>query len=110
MYYVRLSCDLVFQGEDELAKYIERDHNDFDNSFLKSPLKAQHFKNPIYRQWNEETWYSIIRSIIINPTYQNVYADISFIIYDEKIISLLKSTLTVPHLKCHILYYADFML
>lgn len=99
-----------FQDEDELAKYIERDRNDFDNSFLKSTLIAQHFKNPIYRRWNEETWYSIIRSIIINPKYQNVYADISFIIYDEKIISLLKSSLTVPHLKCRIFYDTDFML
>jgi hypothetical protein len=101
-------CFGHFGGEDEWAKYIERDRNDFDNSFVKSPLFSQDFKNPIYRQWNEETWYSIIRSIIMNPEYQNVYADISFIIYDEKIISLLKSSLAVPHLRDRILYGTDF--
>jgi len=44
----------------------------------------------------------------MNPEYTNVYADISFIIYDEKIISLLKSSLAVPHLKDRILYGTDF--
>lgn len=101
-------CFGHFGGEDEWAKYIERDRNDFDNSFVRNPLFFQKFKNPVYRQWNEETWYSIIRSIIMNPDYPNIYADISFIIYDERIISLLKSSLTVPHLKDRILYGTDF--
>jgi len=40
--------------------------------------------------------------------YPNVYADISFIIYDPNIISLLKSSLAVPRLQDRILYGTDF--
>lgn len=44
----------------------------------------------------------------MNKEYPNVYADISFIIYDPNIISLLKSSLAVPHLQDRILYGTDF--
>ena len=101
-------CFGHFGGEDEWAKYIDRDRDYYDNGFIKNPQYFQDFENPIYRYWSEETWYSIIRSIIMNPKYPNVYADISFIIYDDTIISLLKSSLRVPGLKDRILYGTDF--
>lgn len=101
-------CFGHFGGEDEWAKYIEKDRSYYDNKFGKNPDYFQVFDNPIYKIWNQETWYSIIRSIIKNPAYPNVYADISFIIYDEKIIPLLKSSLKVNHLKNRILYGTDF--
>jgi hypothetical protein len=101
-------CFGHFGGEDEWAKYIEKDRGYYDNKFAADPDYFQTFKNPVYKMWNEETWYSIIRSIIKNPAYPNVYADISFIIYDERIIPLLKSSLQVAHLKDRILYGTDF--
>ena len=102
-------CFGHFGGEDEWEKYIEADRNNYDNKFIQSPLYYQAFENPtLAAAWKQETWYSIIRSIIMNPEYPNVYADISFILYDEKIISLLKSSLQVPHLKDRILYGTDF--
>ncbi len=102
-------CFGHFGGEDEWEKYIAADRNNYDNKFAQSPLYFQQFQNPaLAASWKQETWYSIIRSIIMNPDYPNVYADISFIIYDEKIIALLKSSLQVPHLRERILYGTDF--
>lgn len=102
-------CFGHFGGEDEWEKYIDADRNNYDNKFVQSPLHFQTFQNPaLAAAWKQETWYSIIRSIIMNPEYPNVYADISFILYDEKIISLLKASLQVPHLKDRILYGTDF--
>jgi len=102
-------CFGHFGGEDEWAKYITKDRSHYDNKFTRDPLYFDTFKNPaLAASWHIETWYSIIRSIMMNPDYPNVYADISFIIYDEKIISLLKSSLQVPHLQDRILYGTDF--
>jgi predicted TIM-barrel fold metal-dependent hydrolase len=102
-------CFGHFGGEDEWEKYVEKDRNLYDNKFNLNPDHYDIFINPGMRDyWQQETWYSIIRSIIKNPAYPNVYADISFIIYDEKIISLLKSSLQVDGLKEKILYGTDF--
>ncbi len=102
-------CFGHFGGEDEWAKYISKDRSYYENKFMQDPLHFDKFKNPtLAAAWHKETWYSIIRSIIMNPDYPNVYADISFIIYDDKIISLLKSSLQVHHLQDRILYGTDF--
>lgn len=101
-------CFGHFGGEDEWARYITRDRDDFDNDYITHPSFYHWYKNPIYRNWKEETWYSHIRSIMMNPAYPNVYADISFILYDEAILSLLKATLQVDGLKDRILYGTDF--
>lgn len=102
-------CFGHFGGEDEWAKYISKDRSYYENKFTIDPSYSAQFKNPtLAAAWHRETWYSLIRSIIMNREYPNVYADISFIIYDDKIISLLKSSLQVPHLQDRILYGTDF--
>lgn len=102
-------CFGHFGGEDEWAKYIERDRSNYEDKFMLYPEYAEGFENPtLAAAWHNETWYSIIRRIIMNEDYPNIYADISFIIYDERIISLLKSSLQVRHLRDRILYGTDF--
>lgn len=101
-------CFGHFGGEDEWANYIEKDLDSSDNKFMRDPLHSQKFLNPLAPVWKSETWYSIIRSIIMNKNYPNVYADISFILYDTKIFPLLKSSLQVPKLQDRILYGTDF--
>ena len=101
-------CFGHFGGEDEWSKYIDKDLNTYDNKFQNNPAHFDMFKNPAASTWQRETWYSIIRNIIMNPDYPNVYADISFILYDEKIMALLKESLQVPKLQDRILYGTDF--
>lgn len=102
-------CFGHFGGEDEWAKYISRDRSPYENHYASQPEYSRDFDTAAAGAvWHSETWYSIIRDIIMNPDYPNVYADISFIIYDPNIISLLKSSLQVPHLQERILYGTDF--
>jgi predicted TIM-barrel fold metal-dependent hydrolase len=102
-------CFGHFGGEDEWAKYIERDRSPYESHFNDEPLYHQDFdRTSLGATWHRETWYSIIRNIMMNPDYPNVYADISFIIYDEKIVSLLKASLNVERLQDKILFGTDF--
>lgn len=102
-------CFGHFGGEDEWAKYLGRDLGQYDNDFAGTASYWQDFhKYATGAIWHRETWYSVIRNIIMNPSYPNVYADISFIIYDENILSLLKSSLRVEKLQDRILYGTDF--
>jgi hypothetical protein len=115
-------CFGHFGGEDEWAKYIDRDLSSYENKFVIDPNHSEQYTNPIPHPalpkkpgysvvgpvWHRESWYSIIRNIMMNPAYPNVYADISFILYDSQIFSLLKSSLQVPRLQDKILYGTDF--
>lgn len=102
-------CFGHFGGEDEWTKYLENERNSMQNSFITNPGHfVDYDPEHLIDHWNSESWYSIIRNLMMNKQYPNLYADISFILHDPGIIPLLKSSLSVPILQDKILYGSDF--
>lgn len=56
--------------------------------------------------WKNADWYTIISSLMMQ--YPNVYSDLSYIIHNQEIFPLLKSTINNPNLKERILFGTDF--
>jgi predicted TIM-barrel fold metal-dependent hydrolase len=105
-----------FGGEDEWQRYFDLDRHDHTAQLTKHPLDGINFfelangkgESPgkIEQLWKSTDWYSIICSMILN--YNNIYADISYIVHDERIIPLLQQTLKNPELKHRVLFGTDF--
>lgn len=84
--YPNLKINLAhFGGNEEWNKYLD--------------VSDENFKE-------ERNWYSLIRKLIINN--ENVYADISFTVYDDKLYPLLRNLLRTPQTKNRILFGSDF--
>jgi predicted TIM-barrel fold metal-dependent hydrolase len=123
-----IDCDLSnlkiclghFGGEDEWQRYLDMDRFNPAACLDKFPFKGIDFFNAqgddpkgsapgkIEQVWKFVDWYSIICSLMIQ--YENVYADISFILHDPGILPLLKKTLNFPNtrLRERVLYGTDF--
>jgi predicted TIM-barrel fold metal-dependent hydrolase len=113
-------CLAHFGGEDEWKRYFEMDRYPLTAMLDKHPDKGIDFFNSqgdarpqpapgkIEAVWKYVDWYSIICSLIIQ--YENVYADISFILHEPGILPLLKKTLNFPNkqLRKRVLYGTDF--
>ena len=102
-------CFGHFGGLDQWRKHISSDrelfsqrlntHPSFGSSLghllnstiNKSTKSILSWKN-ISDAWTKYDWYTIISSLMLQ--YPNVYADISYILHDNSIYPLLKSTLT----------------
>jgi len=56
--------------------------------------------------WKHVDWYTIICSLMLQ--YENVYADLSYIIHNSEIQPLLKVTLQNEELKGKVLFGSDF--
>lgn len=109
-------CLAHFGGDDEWAKYYEKDRYYFSNELMQDPDKGLNFfcnkkgepkKGKIEQIWKSADWYSIICSMMLQ--YDNVYADISYILHDTAAIQpLLKQTLENVKLRKKVLYGTDF--
>ncbi|MBK8520731.1 MAG: amidohydrolase family protein [Chitinophagaceae bacterium] len=108
-------CFGHFGGEDEWQKYFEKDRDNFTNKLVTQPGQGINFIKPgdisnsfgtLELVWKNVDWYSIISSMMLQ--YDNLYADISYIVHDEHIIPLLKQTLSNPKLKERVLFGTDF--
>ncbi len=109
-------CFGHFGGDDEWARYFEQDRYGHSNQFTESPytgIDFFHTKNgepspgKEEQLWKYTDWYSIICSIMLQ--YENVYADISYILHsDREILPLLKQTLDNDELRKKVLYGTDF--
>lgn len=105
-----------FGGDDEWQRYFNLDRHDHSAQLTRHPLEGIDFfqlangkgdsPGKIEQLWKFTDWYSIICSMILR--YENIYADISYIIHDEKIISLLQQTLKNPEMKHRVLFGTDF--
>ena len=105
-----------FGGNDEWCRYMEQDRSDYSSQLAKHPAGGIRFlKNkdgmpaPGKQEqlWRYTDWYSIICSMMLQ--YDNVYADISYILHnDAGIFPLLKQTLHNPGLREKVLYGTDF--
>ncbi len=111
-------CMGHYGGEDEWVKYLERDRlpqvsNIFREerdgfNFFPKEEKSVGDKNHEYLStlWKSMDWFSIITNLIYH--YPNVYADISYIIYQPTIYPLLKQVLTKEKHFKRVLYGTDF--
>jgi predicted TIM-barrel fold metal-dependent hydrolase len=110
-------CMGHYGGEDEWEKYLERDRlaqvsnmfrierDGFD--FFPVDPKTGHFDHDyLSLLWKSLDWFSIISNLIFK--YPNVYADISYIIYNPTIYPLLKQVLTKKKHNERVLYGTDF--
>lgn len=110
-------CIAHFGGEDQWKRYLQLDRYTYSLQLIRNPGQGIDF---LYNQqgafspgkleqvWKFGDWYSIICSMMLQ--YENVYSDISFILYNEEILSLLKQTLHPDNVKLRrrVLYGTDF--
>jgi len=104
-----------FGGDDEWKKFMERDRDNFSSQLVKRPDFGIDFFNPqdgvrkkgiLEQVWKYADWYTIACSLMLQ--YDNIYADISYILHDDSILPLLKETLQNASLKQKVLYGTDF--
>lgn len=68
----------------------------------------RYLDDPFSKKRDNKSWYYIIRKMIENEAYPNVYADISFTVFDRALFPVLKSLLTQPKTENHVLFGSDF--
>lgn len=84
--FPKLKINLAhFGGNEEWDKYLD--------------VPDENFKK-------DRNWYSLIRKMMLE--YENVYADISFTVYDARLYPLLRNVLKTPKLKERVLFGSDF--
>lgn len=102
----------------DFAKYLNHpdNYNYVLEKFPKLKINLAHFGGN--DEWNkyldipdenfqkERNWYSIIRKMLVK--YENVYADISFTVHDDKLYPLLRNVLKTPKAKEKVLFGSDF--
>jgi Amidohydrolase len=108
-------CFAHYGGAEEWEKFFEADRDNIVGNLTANNKKGIQFlynengksiPGKIEQVWHRTDWYSIITSLILQ--FPNVYADISYILHEEKIIPLLKKTLSHWHLQKRILFGTDF--
>lgn len=110
-------CMGHYGGEDEWEKYQDRDRWAQVSNMLRNERDGFDFfpdKNNtkeinlsyLGMLWRSMDWFSIITNLMYE--YDNVYADISYIIYNPNIYPLLKQVLRKDELKDRVLYGTDF--
>ncbi|WP_338358667.1 hypothetical protein [Yeosuana marina] len=108
-------CLAHFGGDDQWKRFLESDRDNYTSQLILNPDEGiNFFKNAkgeassgkLAFVWKFVDWYAIICSMMLQ--YENVYADISYILHDEVILPLLKQTLANDNLKKKVLYGSDF--
>ncbi|MBT8267996.1 MAG: amidohydrolase [Bacteroidia bacterium] len=108
-------CLAHFGGEDQWKDFLESDRDNYTTQLLQNPdFGVDFFRNrqgeykpgKLALIWRDTDWYTIICSMMLQ--YENVYADISYILHDRIILPLLKQTLSNPKLSQKVLYGSDF--
>jgi predicted TIM-barrel fold metal-dependent hydrolase len=107
-------CIGHFGGDDEWQEYDKNVWVDYNNLIsLQSKASYQKGNNTLdnYSKrtiWWNASWLSIVYDLMIK--YENIYADISFILYQESMFPTLKYLLEDPKIKHKILFGTDFYL
>ncbi len=107
-------CLAHFGGTEEWEKYRKDAWNNYNNNisptsrqeYLKSPYKNTLNHGSKRTIWWNASWLSIIYDLIVK--YDNVYTDISFILYNQELFPMLKYLLNDPKVKHRILFGTDF--
>lgn len=100
-------CLAHFGGSDEWETYFEDTYETYNNNLFKEKNigKATAYTN-VQKIWNSASWLSIIYDLMVE--YTNVYADMSFMLYNEKNFSLLKLLIDDDKVGHKILFGTDF--
>lgn len=104
-------CFAHFGGDDQWSTYLQRDFaydvktSDFGVQ-LTHTIEQEFSWRKIERHWKHTDWYTLICSMMLQ--YENVYADISYILHKPDIYGLLKQTLKNKLLKNKVLFGTDF--
>ena len=109
-------CLAHFGGEDEWKKYLNDGWNNYNKNIShlsKSEYDTyyQKYRNTLNHEnqrtmWWNASWLSVIYDLMV--VYENVYADISFIIHDESLFPLLKFILEDGKVKNKVLFGSDY--
>lgn len=93
-------CLAHFGGEGEWTRFMDQDRNSYSQRLMRDPINALKFMEnskkkfswfKIVDLWHKTDWYSLISSLLIE--YDNVYADISYIVSKPSIFPLLSYSL-----------------
>lgn len=114
-------CLAHYGGKEHWEKYLEKDSYNYSNQIMKNPgvgiklfdknkngtTSSVNF-NRLAQLWKYVDWYSIISTMMMQ--YENVYADISYILHNPSIFPLLKETLDIKNEKLpkRVLFGTDF--
>ncbi|MDX2070236.1 MAG: hypothetical protein SFV55_17545 [Haliscomenobacter sp.] len=115
-------CFGHYGGDDEWKRFMEQDRGNYGHQMIQYPSKGIDFsaeeekheddealekrQDKLAQIWRSADWYSIISSLMLQ--FPNVYADLSYILYNPQIQPLLKQTLLNPGLKSRVLFGTDF--
>lgn len=105
-------CLAHFGGEEEWKKYLKDGWNSY-NKNISHDSKAVYLKrkntlnhgNPRTIWWNA-SWLAVIYDLMV--AYENVYADVSFILHDKDLFPLLRFLLEDDKVKNRILFGSDY--
>lgn len=100
-------CLAHFGGTEEWDKYFEDIFETYNNNLFKDENigKATAFTNS-QKIWDSASWLCIIYDLMF--AYPNVYADMSFMLYNEKNFDLLKLLIDDKQVGHKILFGTDF--
>ncbi len=99
-------CLAHFGGSDEWEKYFEDIYESYNNLFKGENFgKATSYTNA-KKIWNSASWLSIIYDLMVE--FENVYTDMSFMLYNEKNFNLLKLLNDDKKVGHKILFGTDF--
>ena len=108
-------CFAHFGGDDQWNNFLESDRDNYSTQLIKNPTRGLEFftnnegedrRGKPEQIWKYVDWYTIICSIMLQ--YENVYADISYILHDQSFQVLLKKTLSNEMLLKKVLFGTDF--
>jgi predicted TIM-barrel fold metal-dependent hydrolase len=86
--FPKLKINLAhFGGDEEWNKYLD---------------------NPARKVGNPENWYALIRNLMKDERFPNVYADISFTVYDQRLYPVLKNLVKDTRTQDFVLFGSDF--
>jgi len=103
-----------FGGGEEWEKY-DKDVFNYYNNCISHLSRQEYMQRPIKNTlthgnkrtiWWNASWLSVIYDLMIR--YENVYADISFTLHDDKMLPRLKFLLEDPKVRHRILFGTDF--
>lgn len=105
-----------YGGVEQWTKYLNRDRDPIGQEIIETPERGIEFfqsqdgkkdkPNKPSWLWKRADWFSIISSLMLQ--YDNVYADISYILHNPKIKALLHNTLHNDKLEKKILFGTDY--
>jgi len=105
-------CLAHFGGEEEWKKYMKDGWNTYNKNINHDPKDVYlRYKNTLNHGnprtiWWNASWLSVIYDLMI--AYDNVYADISFILHDQHLFPLLRFLLEDDKVKHKILFGSDY--